>query len=86
MKSSSAQEQESQSVQEKFKEKQEVQKNNSGNANGSKQNHSTGFEVQDYPEGLPTTISLVAVDQELKILSKAEDSFLHDSACVRALI
>ena len=43
--SSSAQEQESQSMQEKFKEKQEVQKNNFGNANGSKQNHSTGLEV-----------------------------------------
>ena len=73
-------------MQEKFKEKQEVKKNNLGNANGTKQNHSTSLEVQDYREGLPTTISLVAVDQELKILSKAEYSFLHDSACVRVLI
>ena len=33
----------------------------------------------DYREGLPTTISLVVVDQDLKILSKAEESFLVGS-------
>ena len=31
-------------------------------------------------------ILLVAVDQELKFLLKAEDSFLHDLACVRVVI
>ena len=34
---------------------------------------------KDYREGLPTTISLVVVDQELKVLSKAEESYLVGS-------
>ena len=34
---------------------------------------------RDYREGLPTTISLVVVDQELKVLSKAEESYLVGS-------
>ena len=34
---------------------------------------------KDYRGGLPTTISLVVVDQELKVLSKAEENFLVGS-------